>query len=68
MTKELRELLQVVAEGNNDLWQETIEAAKKILEGGYEGHQEDVEALEGVETGFELEEVLSHGKWYWQEA
>ena len=66
MTKELRELLQVVVEGNNDLWQETIDAAKKILEGGYEGHQEDVEALEGVETGFGLEEVLSQGKWYWQ--
>ena len=66
MTKELRELLQVVVEGNNDLWQETIDAAKKILEGGYEGHKEDVEALEGIETGFELERVLSQGKWYWQ--
>ena len=66
MTKELRELLQVVAEGNNDLWNETIEAAKKILAGGYEGHKEDVEALEGIETGFELEKVLSRGKWYWQ--
>ena len=66
MTKELRELLQVVVEGNNDLWNETIEAAKKILAGGYEGHKEDVEALEGIETGFELERVLSQGKWYWQ--
>ena len=66
MTKELRELLQVVAEGNNDLWNETIEAAEKILEGGYEGHDADIEALEGVETGFELEKVLSQGKWYWQ--
>jgi len=68
MTKELRELLQqvVAAEGNNDLWQETIDAAKKILAGGYEGHQEDVEALEGIETGFELERLLSQGKWYWQ--
>jgi len=66
MTKELRELLQVVVEGNNDLWNETIEAAKKILAGGYEGHKEDVEALEGIETGFELEKVLSRGKWYWQ--
>ena len=66
MNKELRELLQVVAEGNNDLWNETIEASKKILAGGYEGHQEDVEALEGVETGFELERLLSQGKWYWQ--
>ena len=45
MTKELRELLQVVTEGNNDLWEETIDASKKILEGGYEGHKEDVEAL-----------------------
>ena len=66
MTKELRELLQVVTEGNNDLWEETIDASKKILEGGYEGHKEDVEALEGIETGFELEKVLSQGKWYWQ--
>ena len=66
MTKELRELLQVVAEGNNDLWNETIEAAKKILAGGYEGHDADIEALEGVETGFELERLLSQGKWYWQ--
>ena len=67
MTKELRELLQVVTEGNNDLWEETIDASKKILEGGYEGHKEDVEALEGIKTGFELEKVLSQGKWYWQE-
>ena len=34
MNKELRELLQVVAEGNNDLWNETIEAAKRDLEDG----------------------------------
>ena len=66
MTKELRELLQnVVAEGN-DLWNETIEAAKKLLKGGYYGHDADIEALEGIETGFELEKVLSQGKWYWQ--
>ena len=68
MTKELRELLQVVTEGNNDLMQETIDAAKKILAGGYEGHEDDVECIEGVETGFELEKVLSQGKWYWQDA
>ena len=66
MTKELRELLQVVAEGNNDLWNETIEAAQKLLKGGYYGHDADIEALEGIETGFELEKVLSRGKWYWQ--
>lgn len=66
MTKELRELLQVVTEGNNDLMQETIDAAKKILAGGYEGHEEDVEGVEGTETGFELERLLSQGKWYWQ--
>lgn len=69
MTKKLRELLKtVVAEGNNDLWQKTIDAAEKILEGGYEGHKEDVEALEGVGTGFELEKMLSQGKWYWEDA
>lgn len=68
MKKELRELLQVVTEGNNDLMQETIDAAKKILAGGYEGHEDDVECIEGVETGFELERLLSQGKWYWQAA
>ncbi len=67
MTKELRELLETVVKGNNDLWQETIDAAKKILVGGYEGHEEDVEAVEGTETGFELERLLSQGKWYFQE-
>ncbi len=66
MNKELRELLKTVVKGNNDLMQETIEASKKILAGGYEGHEEDLEYLEGIETGFELEKVLSQGKWYWQ--
>ena len=66
MTKQLKELLETVVTGNNDLWEETIDASKKILEGGYEGHKEDVEALEGIETGFELEKVLSQGKWYLQ--
>jgi len=66
MTKKLRELLETVVTGNNDLFQQTIDAAKKILAGGYEGHREDVEVLEGVETGFELESLLSRGKWYWQ--
>ncbi len=66
MTKELRELLETVVKGNNDLWQETIDAAEKILAGGYECHNEDLEYLEGIETGFELEKVLSRGKWYWQ--
>lgn len=67
MSKELKELLETVVTGNNDLWQETIDAVEKILEGGYEGHNEDVECLKGIETGFELEKVLSQGKWYWQE-
>ena len=67
MTKELRELLKTVSEGNNDLFQETIDAAKIILAGDYEGHQEDIEYLEGVKTGFELEKVLSQGNWYWQD-
>ena len=67
MKKELRELLKTVVTGNNDLWKETIDASKKILEGGYEGHKEDVEALEGIETGFELEKILSQGNWYWQD-
>ena len=67
MTKELRELLQVVTEGNHDLWKETIDAAKIILAGGYEGHEDDVECIECVETGFELEKLLSQGNWYWQD-
>ena len=67
MTKELRELLKTVSEGNNDLFQETIEAAKIILAGDYEGHQEDVLYLEGIKTGFELEKLLSQGDWYWQD-
>ena len=67
MTKELRELLKTVSEGNNDLFQETIDAAEIILAGNYEGHQEDLEYLEDVKTGFELEKVLSQGNWYWQD-
>lgn len=67
MTKELMNLLEVVSQGNNDLFQETIEAAKIILAGNYEGHEEDIEYLKGVRTGFELEKVLSQGKWYWQD-
>lgn len=66
MTNELRSLLKTVSEGNNDLMQETIEAAKIILAGNYEGHEEDIEYLEGVRTGFELEKILSQGNWYWQ--
>ena len=66
MTKELRELLKTVSEGSNDLLQETITAFKIILDGGYEGHEEDVECLQDVKTGFELEKVLSQGSWYWQ--
>lgn len=66
MTKELRKLLETVVTGNNDLMQETINAAKKILVGGYEGHEEDVECLKEIKTGFELESLLSHGRWYWQ--
>jgi hypothetical protein len=67
MTNELRKLLETVVMGNNDLMLETIEASKKILAGGYEGHEEDVEGVEGTETGFELERLLSQGKWYWQD-
>ena len=68
MKKELRELLQVVTKENNDLWNETIKAAQKLLKGGYEGHDADIENLEEreIKTGFELEKVLSQGKWYWQ--
>ena len=67
MTNELKNLLKTVSEGNNDLLQETIEAAKIILAGNYEGHEEDLEYLEDVKTGFELEKLLSQGDWYWQD-
>lgn len=68
MTRELKNLLgAIVSEGNNDLFQETIEAAKIILDGGYKGHDEDVDYLEGIKTGFELEKLLSQGDWYWQD-
>jgi hypothetical protein len=67
MTKELKELLKTVSEGNNDLLQETIDASKIILDGGYEGHDEDILYLEDVKTGFELEKLLSQGDWYWQD-
>jgi hypothetical protein len=67
MTRELKNLLEVVVSEENDLMQETIDAAKIILAGGYKGHDEDIEYLEDVRTGFELEKVLSQGKWYWQD-
>ena len=66
MTKKLRKLLETIVTGNHDLLQETVDAARIILAGGYEGYEEDVEYIEGVETGFELESLLSQGKWYWQ--
>lgn len=66
MTRELKNLLEVVVSEGNDLMQETIDAAKIILAGNYEGYEEDIEYLEGVKTGFELEKVLSQGSWYWQ--
>lgn len=71
MNNQLRELLEKVVEmdGNNNLWPETTAAAKKLLEGGYEGHSEDIEALDdrNITTGFELEDVLSQGSWYFQD-
>ena len=67
MTRELKNLLEVVVSEENDLMQETIDAAKIILAGGYKGHDEDIEYLEDVKTGFELEKVLSQGNWYWQD-
>lgn len=68
MTKKLRELLQVVTEENNDLRNETIEVAQKLLKGGYFGHDADIVSLEEreIKTGFELEKVLNQGEWYWQ--
>lgn len=67
MTRELKNLLEVVVSEGNDLMQETIDVAKIILAGGYKGHKEDLEYLEDVKTGFELEKVLSQGSWYWED-
>ena len=69
MKKELRELLQNVVKKENDLWNETIKVAQKLLKGGYYGHDADIENLEerDIKTGFELEKVLSQGNWYWQD-
>lgn len=67
MTIELKSLLETVVKGNNDLFQETITASKIILAGGYEGNKEDLEYLEDVKTGFELEKLLSQGDWCWQD-
>lgn len=70
MNTNLRTLLETIVKmnGNNDLMTETTSAAKVMLEGGYEGHSEDIEALEDmhIETGFDLEAALSQGEWYFQ--
>lgn len=71
MNANLKGLLESIVEmdGKNDLWKETTVAAKVILEGGYEGHSEDIEALEdmNITTGFDLEKALSTGDWYWKD-
>lgn len=71
MNAKLRTLLETIVKmnDNNDLMAETTTAAKVILEGGYEGHSEDIEALEdmNIETGFDLEKALSTGDWYWKD-
>lgn len=70
MNANLKSLLEKIVEmdGNNDLMEETTIAASLLLEGKYEGHNEDVEALEdkNIITGFDLEAVLSQGEWYFQ--
>lgn len=70
MKNQLKELFEKIVEmdGNNDLMEETTAAAKKLLEGGYDGHNEDVQCLEdrNIITGFDLEAVLSQGEWYFQ--
>jgi hypothetical protein len=69
--KNLKQLLEEIVrqDGNNDLWQETTLAAKLLLEGGYSGHDEDIENLEDrtIETGYEFENIVSQGSWYFQE-
>jgi hypothetical protein len=70
MNANLKSLLEKIVEmdGNNDLMEETTVAAKLLLEGGYDGHDEDIECLEDrdITTGFELEAVISQGSWYFQ--
>ncbi|HUM45008.1 MAG TPA: hypothetical protein PKI14_18835 [Fervidobacterium sp.] len=61
------ELLQTIANGNTDLWRETEVACEILLEGGYEGHQEDMEYIRDVSSGNELEQLLSRGEWHFQQ-
>lgn len=70
MNANLKGLLESIVEmdGKNDLWKETTVAAKLLLDGNYEGHNEDIESLEDrrIETGFDLENVLGQGSWHFQ--
>ncbi|WP_265445136.1 helix-turn-helix domain-containing protein [Acetivibrio straminisolvens] len=68
MNENLKKILETAASGKGDLWRETEVAAKILLRGGYEGHEEDLSYIEDVQDCLELEKVLSQGQWYFQEA
>lgn len=71
MTEKLRTILESIVESdtNNDLWMQTIVAAEILLKGDYKGYEEDLEYIENrnIETGFDFENVVSQGDWYFQE-
>ncbi len=70
MKKELRAILEDISKGGTDLWTETETAASQLLEGNYEGFEEDIDYLDSyvedgqLKTGFDLERILCGGKWY----
>ena len=67
MTEKLRKVLSDASSGKGDIWKETEVAARILLAGGYPGHSEDLACLEDIEDCIELENLLSHGSWYFQE-
>ena len=68
MNEKLRKILEVSAIGKGDLWKETEVASRILLAGGYPGHDEDIAVLEDVKDCIELENLLSRGSWYFQDA
>ncbi len=67
MTEKLRKVLSDASSGKGDIWKETEVASRILLAGGYPGHSEDLACLEDIEDCIELENLLSHGSWYFQE-
>ncbi len=66
MTEKLRKVLTDASSGKGDIWKTEV-ASRILLAGGYPGHSEDLACLEDIEDCIELENLLSHGSWYFQE-